>query len=126
MGELHQLDVGCADCSVIRSESTTILVDTHGIGEHAHLLPRSKIVKAVFITHQHYDHFDGLGYLKDNGYTIDYFIYSPYDRRRNDASVEYQEWQDFISYRDHFQGQGSTRIMREGLQKCMYECLHLW
>lgn len=107
MGELHHLSVGCADCSVIKSDYHTFLVDCHGIGDNAHLLPKNKNLMGVFITHQHYDHFDGLGYLKDNGYSISYLIYSPYERRYNDRSVDYQEWQDFCSYRDYFERKGT-------------------
>lgn len=107
MGELHHLQVGCADCSVIKSASHTFLVDCRGIGDYTDLLPSDKYIRGVFITHQHYDHFDGLAYLKDNGYSIGCLIYSPYDRRYNDSSVQYQEWQDFNKYREHFKNQGT-------------------
>jgi beta-lactamase superfamily II metal-dependent hydrolase len=107
MGALHHCQVGCADCSVIKSPSHTFLIDCHGIGDNTHLLPADKKLKAVFITHQHYDHFDGMAYLKDNGYSIDYLIYSPYVRRYNDSSVEYDEWQHFLKYRDHFEKKGT-------------------
>ncbi len=108
MGELHHLQVGCADCTVIKSEYYTFLVDCCGISDHSDLLPANKNLRGVFITHQHYDHFDGLGYLKDNGYKITHLIYSPYVRLYNDSSVEYQEWQDFKSYRDYFEKKGTT------------------
>lgn len=107
MGEMHHLKVGCADCAVIKSSASTFLVDCASIGDYSALLPANKKLKAVFITHQHYDHFDGLGYLKENGYTIEYLIYSPYERRYNDSSVEYQEWQDFNYFRDYFENKGA-------------------
>lgn len=107
MGEMQHLDVGCADCTVIKSFSCTFLIDCARIGDYSTLLPIDKKLTGVFITHQHYDHFDGLGYLKSNGYTIDYLIYSPYERQFNDNSVEYQEWQDFNNYRDHFEKNGT-------------------
>lgn len=107
MGTLHHLQVGCADCSVIKSASHTFLVDCCGIGDHTHLLPGDKKLRAVFITHQHYDHFDGLAYLKDNGYSIGCLIYSPYERRYKDSSVQYEEWQDYNKYRDHFEKKGT-------------------
>lgn len=107
MGEMHHLKVGCADCTIIKTHTSSFIIDCSGIGDHSSLLPSNKKLRAVFITHQHYDHFDGLGYLKDEGYSIDYLVYSPYDRRYNDNSVKYEEWQDFISYRDYFNKNGA-------------------
>jgi beta-lactamase superfamily II metal-dependent hydrolase len=34
-------------------------------------------------------------------------VYSPYERRYNDGSVQYQEWQDFVNYRDYFHRNGT-------------------
>ncbi len=107
MGKLHHLKVGCADCSVIISSNYTFLIDCHGIADYENLLPENKRIRGVFITHQHYDHFDGLGFLKDNGYTIRILIYSPYERRYSDNSVEYDEWNDFKNYRDYFEKNGT-------------------
>lgn len=107
MGELHHLNVGCADCSVIKTNAHTFLVDTRNIGEWSHLLPASKHLRGVFITHQHYDHFDGLRFLKDKGYQIDFLVYSPYERRYGDDSVQYDEWQEFNTLRDHFVRNGA-------------------
>lgn len=107
MGEMHHLDVGCADCTVIKSATKTFLIDCHGIENHSNLLPANKKIRGVFITHQHYDHFDGLKYLKDNGYSINCLIYSPYARRYNDGSVGYDEWQDFKKYKEHFENNGT-------------------
>jgi beta-lactamase superfamily II metal-dependent hydrolase len=65
----------------------------------------------VFVTHQHYDHFLGLRYLKNNGYSIDYLICSPYKRRYSDNSVEYDEWRTFQEFADYFVDRG-TKIYR--------------
>lgn len=111
MGKLHHLKVGCADCSVIKSASHTFLVDCHEIGNHTHLLPANKNLSGVFITHQHYDHFDGLAYLKENGYSIDRLIYSPYELRDKDDSVQDNEWLDFKKYRDYFKNNGTKLDM---------------
>jgi beta-lactamase superfamily II metal-dependent hydrolase len=108
MGKLHCMSVGCGDCSVIVSENKTFLVDCHGIEDYSSYLPRNKSISGVFITHQHRDHFDGLKFLKNNGYTIGCLIYSPYSRRRNDSSVEYDEWEEFKKLRDWFEGQGTS------------------
>lgn len=108
MGELHHLDVGCGDASVIKSSGATFLIDCHNISEHKHLLPNNKNLRGVFfITHQHRDHFSGLAFLKDNAYSIDCLIYSPYTRRRGDNSVEYEEWQEFESLMTHFKNKGT-------------------
>jgi beta-lactamase superfamily II metal-dependent hydrolase len=107
MGELHHLKVGCADCSVIRTSSHTFLVDASNISDWSHLLPSNKRLRGVFITHQHYDHFDGLKYLKDKGYRIDFLVHSPYERRYGDNSVQYDEWQEFNALRDHFVNNGT-------------------
>lgn len=107
MGKLHHLDVGCADASVIKTSSATFLIDCHNIEDHSHLLPSNKNLRGVFITHQHEDHYSGLSYLKDKGYTIDRLIYSPYERRYGDNSVTIDEWNEFNSYRDYFQRKGT-------------------
>jgi len=108
MGKLHHLKVGCADCSVIETASgATFLVDCHNIGDHKHLLPASKRLRGVFVTHQHSDHYSGLDFLRKNGYAIDYLIYSPYERRRGDDSVTVEEWDEFNSHVQHFQGKGT-------------------
>ena len=104
MGKLSHLKVGCADASVIKTSNATFLIDCHNIEDHSHLLPSNKNIRGVFITHQHEDHYSGLGYLKDNGYTIDHLIYSPYQRRYNDSSVTIEEWNEFRGYRDYFAG----------------------
>ncbi|MDA8089241.1 MAG: MBL fold metallo-hydrolase [Nitrospiraceae bacterium] len=107
MGILHHLNVGCADCSVIVSSNYTFIVDCYGLENYSHLLPKNKNLKAVFITHQHHDHFDGLSFLKDNDYSIEHLIYSPYERRYDDNSVEYEEWQDFEKYKKIFTEKGT-------------------
>ena len=107
MGKIHFLNVGCADASVIRTLSGTFLIDCYGIKDYPHLLPASKNLSGVFITHQHKDHYSGLGYLKDKGYTIDNLIYSPYKRRKNDQSVTNEEWDEFNEYRDYFKRKGT-------------------
>ncbi len=69
MGTLYHLNVGCADASVIRTSNETFLVDCHNIGDFAYLLPSSKRLTGVFVTHQHIDHYSGLEYLRKQGYT---------------------------------------------------------
>ena len=107
MGKLHCLDVGCADASVIVSTNFTFLVDCHDIERYAHLLPSSKEIQGVFITHQHEDHYSGLEYLRAEGFSIDFLIYSPYDRRYGDTSVTVEEWNEFASHRDYFVSRGT-------------------
>ena len=107
MGKAHCCQVGCADCTVIQATSGTYLIDCYGIENHASLLPSSKQLRGVFVTHQHRDHFGGLNYLKDKDYAIHFLIYSPYERRYGDNSLEYDEWQEFIGLRDHFVKKGT-------------------
>lgn len=108
MGELHHLNVGCADASVIITSSATFLIDCYGIDRHARLLPASKQLRGVFITHQHSDHYAGLTYLRDNGYGIDYLIYSPYERRHGDNSVTIEEWNEYDSLKESFRKKGTS------------------
>jgi beta-lactamase superfamily II metal-dependent hydrolase len=108
MGKLHCLSVGCADASIIVSPNFTFLVDCHNIENHSHLLPASKQIQAVFITHQHSDHYSGLEYLRENGYSIGCLIYSPYARRYGDSSVTIEEWDEFASHRDYFESKGTA------------------
>lgn len=107
MGKLYHLDVGCGDASIIKTSNATFLIDCHDIEDYAHLLPANKKLRGVFITHQHEDHYSGLGYLKNAGYTIDHLIYSPYKRRRKDDSVNRKEWRKFKKYRDYFKKRGT-------------------
>ncbi len=107
MGQLHCLNVGCADASVIVTPTATFLVDCNNIGDFKHLLPATKRLRGVFVTHQHSDHYSGLSFLKDNGYIIENLIYSPYDRRCGDNSVTIEEWNEFANLRDHFAKTGT-------------------
>jgi len=108
MGSLHCIDVGWGDCTVIRTETATFLVDCHRIVDHSQLLLKDKTIQAVFITHQHKDHFSGLSFLKDEGYAIKSLIYSPYDRRYADSSVTVEEWTDFDSLKNYFGSKGTN------------------
>lgn len=107
MGELRCLKVGCGDASVIITDSAVFLVDCHNIDWHTDVLPENKNIRGIFITHQHYDHYSGLTYLKDNDYTIEWLIYSPYNRRRGDNSVTLDEWNEFESLKNHFISNGT-------------------
>jgi len=108
MGNLWCLNVGCADTSIIKTDSDDyFMIDCYDGLSYNPYLPNDKKIKALFITHQHYDHFQGMKYLIDEGYTIEYLIYSPYERRRGDNSVEYEEWQEFSEYANYFERQGS-------------------
>lgn len=107
MAKIHFLEVGCADTTLIQSNNSVILVDCYNIENFSYMLPSNKIIKAVFITHQHYDHFLGLNYLKDNGYSIEYLLYSPYERRYSDNSVQYEEWTTFNNLVSYFEKRGT-------------------
>ena len=108
MGSLQCLNVGCGDASVIQSQGATFLIDCHKIEEHSSLLPVDKIIKAVFITHQHTDHYSGLKFLRDEAYSISHLIYSPYERRWGDDSVTIEEWNEFNDLKEYFKTQGTN------------------
>lgn len=107
MGSFHNLNVGCANACVIQAPSCTFLVDCAGIDRHVHLLPASKVLKGVFVTHPHRDHYSGLEYLRKNGYAIECLIFSPYDRRRDDNSLSFEEWNEFNDHKSYFSGRGT-------------------
>lgn len=111
MGNLHFLDVGCADATIITTDTATFLVDCHNIGDYSHLLPLTKKLRGVFITHQHYDHCSGLEHLRNKGYRVEFLIYSPYDRRYGDASVTIEEWNEFNDHVRYFEANG-TKLFR--------------
>lgn len=106
VASLHHLKVGCGDASVIQTD-VTFLVDCHRIDEHRSLLPASKVLRGVFITHQHRDHYSGLEFLRTNGYKVEYLIYSPYVRRNGDTSVTIEEWDEFLAHQGYFKKQGA-------------------
>ena len=114
MTDIICVSVGCADTSVVRTVDGTILVDCYRGNEFGDpgddfvkYLPSSKNLKAVFITHQHGDHFRGLSYLQRNDYGIEYLISSPYKRRNSDPSVTYEEWVEFKGYVQYLQSKGT-------------------
>ena len=107
MGSLLCLNVGWGDATIITTDTAAFLVDCHCIGDHSAWLPPNKNFRGVFITHQHEDHYSGLNYLKDEGYSIDFLIYSPYNRRRGDNSVSIEEWNEFNELKDYFVNQGT-------------------
>jgi glyoxylase-like metal-dependent hydrolase (beta-lactamase superfamily II) len=108
MRKIHFCNVGCADCTIIQGATATYIIDcNYEIKNYAHFLPSTKTIRGVFITHQHRDHFSGLSYLKEKGFSIDFLVYSPYERRYDDNSVEYDEWQEFVSLRDYFVNKGT-------------------
>lgn len=110
MGKVHFLDVGCGDTSIIETYNNTYLIDCYNIQDYSHLLPNNKEIKALFITHQHYDHFLGMQYLLDNNYNVEYLILSPYKRRYGDNSVELDEWNDFKSFVKQLKNNGTKKI----------------
>jgi len=124
MGRLICLDVGCADASVVIADTATFLVDCHNIGDYSQFLPSNKKLRGVFITHQHFDHYSGLEYLRDKGYTIDCLIYSPYERRYADGSVTIEEWNEFDRHRLHFEKRGTksyTPYRQESWETAFWE-----
>lgn len=125
MGEFRCLNVGCADSSIITDTSNTFIIDCYDIGDHSSLLPKSKKIRGLFVTHQHRDHYLGLQYLKDNGYTIDFLIFSPYDRRRADNSVTLEEWNEFNGLKDHFVSKGTeirNPYRQDDFEKPWWDC----
>jgi len=110
MGALHCLSVGCGDATVIITDTATFLVDCYNIHWHEGILPENKNIRGVFITHQHEDHYAGLSYLKDQGYTLDWLIYCPYDRRRGDNSVTLDEWNEFNDLKNYFVSIGTETL----------------
>ena len=107
MVQMFNLDVGCANATIIKTGTATFLVDCHEIDKYYYLLPSNKILRGVFVTHQLYDHYSGLEYLRENQFSIGYLIYSPYKRRQNDNSVTLDEWRDFNSHKEYFEKRGT-------------------
>ena len=87
--------------------ANTFLIDCHNIADYSSLLPPSRRLRGVFITHQHHDHYSGLDYLYRKGYHIEWLIYSPYKRRYGDNSVTIEEWNEFNDLCDKFVRKGT-------------------
>jgi beta-lactamase superfamily II metal-dependent hydrolase len=107
MGRLICLDVGCADASVIVTDTATFLVDCQNIGDHSNYLPSNKTLRGVLMTHQHSDHYSGLEFLRNGSYAIEYLIHSPYERRYLDNSVTVEEWNEFKNHLNYFSNKGT-------------------
>ena len=94
------LNVGCADCTVLQVGGKVVMIDCHqgniddGEEDILDFIPNNKI-DVLIITHQHYDHFDGIQILIDNNIEVSKIWESCYERRYNDNSVGYDEWQDY-------------------------------
>lgn len=94
------LNVGCADCTVLQVGGKVIMIDCHqgniddGEEDILDFIPNDKI-DVLIITHQHFDHFDGIQTLIDNDIEVAEIWESCYERRYGDNSVEYDEWQDY-------------------------------
>jgi competence protein ComEC len=107
MASLHCLNVGFGDATVIKTDTATFLFDCHRIEDYSSLLPVNKHIRGCFITHQHEDHYSGLKYLKEQKYSMDHLIFSPYDRRYGDNSVTIEEWNEFNSLKGYFASRGT-------------------
>lgn len=99
------LEVGCADCTIMNLSGKIVMVDCHqgntmnGEEDILDYLPEKRI-DVLIITHQHYDHFDGMQTLIDNNIVVGEIWESKYERRYNDHSVEYEEWQSYKKMRN--------------------------
>ncbi len=101
------LNVGCADCTVMYFGSKVVMIDCHQ-GDTTQnqenildYIPKSKI-DVLIITHQHYDHFDGMQALLDNNIEVDEIWESKYERRYADNSIDYDEWNEYFKLRNKF------------------------
>ena len=99
------LKVGCADCTVMHLGTKVVMVDCHqGNSDNGEVdildyIPNSHI-DIFILTHQHYDHFDGIQVLLDNNISVSEIWESNYKRRYGDNSVDVDEWnkyQDLLS-----------------------------
>lgn len=94
------LNVGCADCTVMHLGDKIVMVDCHQgnqENEEANILnyiPNGHI-DILILTHQHYDHFDGIQVLLDNNISVSEIWESNYKRRHSDNSVDIDEWNEY-------------------------------
>lgn len=112
MARFNFLNVGCADCTIINTGNSVHIIDCNAeIKNKVSYLPQNKRIRAVFITHHHYDHYEGLGYLYDSGYSIEYLFISPYERRNSDNSVALDEYNGCMDLVNKFEKKG-TKIYK--------------
>jgi beta-lactamase superfamily II metal-dependent hydrolase len=107
VGRLLDLSVGCANCAILSSGASRLIVDCSGIEGYERELPASRRIDALIVTHQHYDHFDGLAFLYDRGYSIGRLAYSPYLPREGEDSVAPEEWERFEELKELFRRRGA-------------------
>jgi beta-lactamase superfamily II metal-dependent hydrolase len=94
------LNVGCADTTVLHLGDKVVMVDCHqgdvydGEEDILDYVPKGHI-DVLILTHAHYDHFDGIRTLLEDGISVGEVWESNYERRRGDPYVEYDEWQGY-------------------------------
>ena len=77
-------------------------------------------IDVLIITHQHYDHFDGIQTLIDNEVTVDELWECPYKRRYGDNSVGYDEWQDYQNLKQKLVNKG-TKVYNQKADNVTFE-----
>lgn len=115
MGKIYFLSVGRGNFTIIQSTNgSTVLIDCGDDNQTSyrfdHLLPDNRIIDAVCVTHQHFDHFRQLKYFLENNYRIEKLIYPPYVRKKNDPSVTEDEWNCFQEYLAALENAGTRLI----------------
>lgn len=117
------LNVGCADCTILELGSKIVMVDCHQGGDSQEdiisWLPK-KHIDVLIITHQHYDHFDGIQVLLDNNVTVSELWECPYKRRHGDDSVGYDEWQSYQNLKEKLKKNG-TRVYKSSRTSGVYD-----
>ena len=119
------LNVGCADCTVMHLDGEVVMVDCHqgnsynGQDDILKYIPND-MIDVLIITHQHYDHFDGIEKLLYNDIEVKKLWECPYKRRYGDNSVEYGEWQNYQKLVKKLVDKG-TKIYRPYRGKKIYD-----
>ena len=102
--EVHFIDVGNADCILVRQGDKTMLIDA---GERSskstlqHYLDTYKVTKfdLVIATHPHADHIGGMAYILEN-YPVDRFVMSYMDDAHTPTTASYENMLEALLDKD--------------------------
>jgi beta-lactamase superfamily II metal-dependent hydrolase len=122
--ELHFLDVGDGDCTIIEFPSGRLCVidictknnETHIVDYLRRNFPGKYEIFRFILTHPHQDHLHGLKEMTDAGYTITNFWHTDHDFTPDKSSDNWKEYKAHWNKYQEIVGTKSVRTYKQGNQ----------